>query len=804
MKLTIDWGIDLGTSNSAGAILVDNDLAVIKNELREEITPSVVSVRSNAGADVVQVGKPAKQRLQMKDGSRAVAMEFKPHMGQPGWSFAFPGVGTPLSAPALSAHVLRKLRQCAPSIPGAGPMRSAVICVPAAFTNPQYDDTKLAGQIAGFEYVELLAEPIAAALAYAHRAGTEGSRLWLAFDLGGGTFDAALVRGEDGVFAVHDHRGDRNLGGKNLDDEIIQKLIVPTLPAAIQERVKQRSSTEWWALKAEVEAAKCAVSFAPEAPIFTTLGDHTVEYFLRQDDVNELQARLFRRAIDMCRALIQEKGYGAKDVEKVLLIGGPTLSPFLQQMVSTGATTASGFHVEGLGIPIDTAVNPMTAVAQGAALYAAGRQWEAPAVTVAVPSAPSAQGVIVSLKPPAQVSEPEIRISGTLRATDPTTPISTDWRVTVQRLDSTDAVLRETEPVAVSEKGSFTTRLALDPGKNRFRLVVLGGDAETIAVEDGEFTITRGVSSAGKTANQGLGVADQNGKTRFFYQPGDPLGHARRDVFKTTVSLRPGGTDSVVIPIVQGIHEMAHLNRVVYMLRISPEDVGVAIPSGSEVEVELLWREQDYTIVPRARFLDFDVDIEARIDSDQQHRPIADLRAALSSLEREIIDFRRVAAESEVVRGVLGRIEAEEMIETIGTLIDEAASDQQKGSTAETRLTEALLITEPLIDEVNELLQWEKHREHCDDNVRRGKEIVAENESSLSPEWRKRWLELCGHYDDAARAHDFRRLEEIAFGDMPEHFKRNDVLSQRVGGGPAAREGAGQVGSSRHLRGTLG
>ena len=214
---SIRYGIDLGTTNSSIALMVGDRVEVVRNKFNLETTPSVVAFWRESGQTQVEVGQLARQMI-LRDGAR-VAAEFKQNMGDA--SVMFEGLDVRESPHQLSARVVRELCASVKRQVGLPPARAALITVPAAFKNPARDDTQRAGEAAGLVYVELFPEPCAAALAYGRHANAERTPIWLAFDLGGGTFDAALVRAQEGVFTVLDSEGDRHLGGKNLDEAIL-------------------------------------------------------------------------------------------------------------------------------------------------------------------------------------------------------------------------------------------------------------------------------------------------------------------------------------------------------------------------------------------------------------------------------------------------------------------------------------------------------------------------------------------------------------------------------------------------------
>jgi|ERR1035441_2294752 molecular chaperone DnaK len=197
-RTTIDFGIDLGTTNSAIALLKGLSTEIIKNSLQQDITPSAVHLRKNGE---LLVGFHAKETIKtprLDD----TAIEFKRRMGSD-YIYTFDSSGQKRKPEELSAEVLKRLKADAEEKTGEV-IEAAVITVPAAFELHQCDATKKAAQLAGFRESPLLLEPTAAALAYGFQADSKKAH-WLVFDFGGGTFDATIIKTEEGTIHVVNH-----------------------------------------------------------------------------------------------------------------------------------------------------------------------------------------------------------------------------------------------------------------------------------------------------------------------------------------------------------------------------------------------------------------------------------------------------------------------------------------------------------------------------------------------------------------------------------------------------------------------
>ncbi len=212
-RTTIDFGIDLGTTNSEIAVLDKAHVRVVRNSFHDEATPSAVRIDPRG---TVIVGKLAyNQRVADHKNTH---IQFKRLMGSQ-QMLTFHASGRMMRPEELSAEVLKSLRQDATRELGEE-INAAVITVPALFEIPQCDATRRAAELAGIAISPLLQEPIAAALAYGFQAENLDGFLFV-YDFGGGTFDASIIRSVDGRLTVVDHAGDNFLGGKDCDEKLV-------------------------------------------------------------------------------------------------------------------------------------------------------------------------------------------------------------------------------------------------------------------------------------------------------------------------------------------------------------------------------------------------------------------------------------------------------------------------------------------------------------------------------------------------------------------------------------------------------
>ena len=366
---TINFGIDLGTTNSLIAKFDKGTVEVFKNPTGfKETLPSVVGFRNNR----ILVGEQARAFVERDP--KNVVSRFKRKMGTTE-TFKIASLSASKSPVELSAFVLKELKAFIHS--GEKP-EAVVLAIPASFDTVQSNATKEAGYEAGFKQVVLLQEPIAASLAYANKekdADLKNSQ-WIVYDLGGGTFDVALVRIIEGELTVVDHEGDNYLGGSDFDAMIVEHLIVPNLKRlanfgehlADMRSEKGKYNRLWNILLHKAEEAKVTLSTKTSADIDFDVEDEdgkTVNC-LMEITRSEFEA-LIKEAVDstanMLKQILTRNSLRGEDLEFVLMVGGSTYVPYVRQRIE-----------ELLGIKVNTAIDPTNAIAIGAAYFAATKE----------------------------------------------------------------------------------------------------------------------------------------------------------------------------------------------------------------------------------------------------------------------------------------------------------------------------------------------------------------------------------------------------------------------------------------------
>ncbi len=345
-------GIDLGTTNSCVAVMEGGEAVVIPNSEGNRTTPSVVGVNNSGERLVGQVAK--RQAITNPDNTVA---SIKRHMGT---DYKATLSGKQYSPQEISAMILQKLKADAEAYIGET-VTQAVITVPAYFSDSQRQATKDAGKIAGLDVLRIINEPTAAALAYGVDKDDSDQKI-LVFDLGGGTFDVSLMEIGDGIFEVLATSGNNHLGGDDFDKKIIDW--------AIQEFKAQTGidlsgdKTAMQRLKEAAEKAKMELSTVTTSninlPFITMDGNGQPQHLdltLSRAKFDDLTADLVEKTIVPSRQALQDAGLSAGDIDKVILVGGSTRIPAVQDAVKklTGKEPFKG-------------INPDECVAIGAAI----------------------------------------------------------------------------------------------------------------------------------------------------------------------------------------------------------------------------------------------------------------------------------------------------------------------------------------------------------------------------------------------------------------------------------------------------
>ncbi|MFZ4856115.1 MAG: Hsp70 family protein [Desulfuromonadaceae bacterium] len=601
-RTKIDYGIDLGTTNSAIARNDFGTITIIKSAEAQQTdtTSSCVSYdkkqQNRVGHNALNSRNKAAEdafkhymKGERNNSPENSYIEFKRTMGDDTQYFSS-NMNRGFSSEELSAEVLKKLKSF---VRDEDEVRSAVITVPAMFQQPQIDATQRAAELAGFQYCELLQEPIAACIAYGLSAKrTDG--YWLVFDFGGGTFDAALMKVVEGIMRVVDTSGDNHLGGKDIDYAIIDEILIPYLAeeyclddtlADDRGRMLCRD-----ALKSVAEETKIALaSKGSHAAYSEDVGDDEngeemiVDRTISLSEFESAAVPIIQRSIDITKKLLERNNLSGKNLETVVLVGGPTFLQTMRRMLK-----------EQISTNIDISQDPMTVVARGAALFA------------------STKDIPTDL----QIRD-KTKIQLKLKYPETTVETEEKLGVKVERGLTTGEVPQKVfVEVARNDKGWSSGRIELEgdaeiidlhllPGKaNGFTVALFDDKGNQFPCEPSTFTIIPEIKFPNATLTLHLCIeAVHTGKGKQCIVPIPGLEKNKsllakgKDTYKTQKDIRPGNkSDQIHIPLLNA--------EVPYSRAFPDERAGTFIITG-----ELL-----------PQFLPKDSDVELTVTVDESRR----------------------------------------------------------------------------------------------------------------------------------------------------------------------------------------
>lgn len=575
--LKIDYGIDLGTTNSAICRMEKGQPVIIRSDCNVDIMPSCVSFNQKGSE---RVGQLAYNSMN-SDKRRATKswhieasntyIEFKRTMATD-TKYVSSHMKRDFSSEELSAEVLKTLK----SFVTDETFSSVVITVPAKFTVNQKTATMEAAKMAGFKRCELLQEPIAAAMAYGLSTDSKNG-IWMVFDFGGGTFDAALIKVEDGIMQVFDTEGDNYLGGKNLDYAIVDKIIIPYLQEnyAIDNYLSDKQKKEILrdAMKTYAEEVKNQLSFKDHEDIISNLGELgedengeeiELDITVNQADAFNVIRPYFQKAVDICKNLLERNHLNSSQLDKLILVGGPTHSPLIRQMLKEQITPN-----------VDTSIDPMTAVATGAALYASTLDAEVSDDDLTVETVKLEVGYeATSVETTEWVS---VKLSADAKQNN----------VFVELVRSDKAW--SSGKMDIDKNGNVIEVNLLEGRPNSFDVVCYDTQGNTLPCFPNEITIIQGTrpGAAPLPYNIGIAVWDSNKERAVFrmargLEKNKPLpAIGVINDLHTTAQLRPGlDNDVVTIPVYQ-VDDFSEAEKRPVSLY---EHVGDVVITGDEVE----------------------------------------------------------------------------------------------------------------------------------------------------------------------------------------------------------------------------
>ena len=574
-------GIDLGTTNSAICSYDGSDTRVWKSPQQNDVTPSAIYIDRRGNK---QVGFNAYNMApQSPDNS---AMLFKRLMGT-STPINLPAVNMTMTPEECSAEILKVLFGYLPEEIRNDPDTGTVITVPAAFNQMQKDATMQAASMAGLGKVALMQEPVAAVMSVMRARNTDG--MFLIYDLGGGTLDIAIAESLGGRVNLLAHGGIAMCGGRDFDRVLVDNVVRPWLlenfdlpeDFSVNPSFKSLIRLATWATeraKIELSAREDSViSLSETEARVRDLSDNEVylDIPLPRDTYDNLIAERVGESIESARETLNKAGLSPHDLERIVFVGGPTNYKMLRDKVA--------FE---LGIPGSTDVNPMTAVAEGASLFAESIDWGSQNR-----SRKNTRGQISS------GGGLELSFNYIARTPDVKAKIAVQLAGQVAsgsefQIDSVDTGW--TSGRMPLKHGATLDVSLTKTGENSFKVFVFDSVGGPIALEQDSIVITRTaatVDAIPASHSIAIAVLDKVGGPQvleYLVKSGDSLPKKGSKTFKAAESLKAGSTGSLNFALWEGeIEDPITDNRPIGVLKISGSDFddGV-IPAGADLECE--------------------------------------------------------------------------------------------------------------------------------------------------------------------------------------------------------------------------
>jgi molecular chaperone DnaK len=679
-RLKIDFGIDLGTTNSGIAVYDNGKTKIYRTDTQRETMPSCVMVTKKGfmvgDKAFAQLAKDKKKSSVNPDFVSNIFIEFKRTMGN---SIKYKtDTGSELSSEELSAEVIKTLK----SYVDDENVKSAIITIPAAFEMNQINATKKAAELAGLEYVELVQEPYAAAIAY----GVESSNkngYWLVFDFGGGTFDSALVKVEDGIIKVIDTEGDNFLGGKNLDEAIVENIFIPylqnkfSIDSILDDAENLNTFKQMW--KPLAEDAKNQLSYKEEYPILTNLYDEygeddegeefEIDLTITRDELKVIIAPFIQKAIDFCKVLLKRNNLSGNNLDELILVGGPTLSPIVREMLEQQIKKPN------------TSIDPMTVVAQGAAIYASSIN----NIIDAGPGDPD--------KVQLHIDYESMVVGGETFVTIKTKEADKIVFAEISRGDNAFT----SEKVELNNIGEVVELTLVENENNIFTIQVYNEKGDKLECEPKSFSIKEGTVAGGAPLPHSIciEVIDKLTKKKIL----KPLVGLEKNktlpatgIFndlKSKKQIRPGMDDFIDIPIYQGEpFTKAVLNNHVSTIRITGNDLPVLLAENSlaNLTIEI---DRSNIMSGKVNFIDIDFEMPFEVNTneselteewlDEQITETANILDDLEFAKKEEVkkDLEKVKTIFENKKTEAGRLEARSELQKVAKVIDEIESKNE-------------------------------------------------------------------------------------------------------------------------------
>jgi len=583
----VNFGIDLGTTNSLIAKYDNNKVQVYKNPVgQKETLASVVAYRPER----ILVGDKAREYL-AKDAVNVFG-GFKRKMGTDEKYYVV-NLDENVTPAELSTLILRELKKF---VPPTESVEAAVITIPASFDSMQSNATLKAGLDAGFKEVFLLQEPIAASLAFfnAGSAVEKPNGYWLVYDLGGGTFDVALIKSTDEGLKIADHEGNNFLGGMDFDFAIIDKIIIPEIirQTGIENfeeefRVKYgQYEMLYYQVMYYAEEAKKELSQAPATVIEfgAILNNINYDFYITitRENIDKIFTPIVNETIKLLHKVVANNGLAVTDINQIILVGGSTFLPQVREQLTLQT-----------GIPLNYSIDPTTSVAAGAAFYAGNKYYEPAAAVTSIE-----EKIVDDLLATVDFSPADVQVNvnytSSSRDKEEVLLITSHGELDNKyyRISRADGGFDTGFVILKSKKTEF---LPLIPGiNNLFVLSVYDGDSNEITSLKKEIAIQQGMYNIdGQPLPHDIcfeidDVENKTTKLEVIFDRNSLLPQKRTLYREISKTVKKGSKDTIVINILEGDkNSRPSSNLTIGCILIEGKDLESDLIKGSDIEIQI-------------------------------------------------------------------------------------------------------------------------------------------------------------------------------------------------------------------------
>jgi molecular chaperone DnaK len=746
----IEIGIDLGTTNSEVAVRLKNgEVQIVKNIYHDEYTPSVFGIDKALNK---VIGKKSYESLYKNasiDDFDNTKAEVKRLMGTSD-KVNFPRISKELSPEEISSEILKTLKEDVLRKYPNTPTNGVVITIPAYFSTLQAEATKRAGNLVGFKHVVLIQEPIAAAISYGFM--NSQNENWLVFDLGGGTFDVALISSKDGALTVLGHNGDNFLGGKDFDWAIVDKVIVPKLLEQYSlndfSRGNKKYRSVFSRLKYFAESCKMVLSQVDEHNLtIEGIGndDTGKEIYLNikllRSEFESIIKQFIDKAIDLSRETISESGVKQSSVSKIVLVGGPTMIPYIRNRLS-----------EDLQLEVDTSSDPLTAVAKGACIFGASQT--IPMEFIEPIDSTKDESINIKLNYEAMTADDEETITGIIDI-DPEQ--ASNYSIQIQ---SEGGFFSGKKLILKNSK--FLETLSLEKNKSNLFWVYLYDDSgNPIKTNPEHFTITHGMSISGAPIPHsiGVGVAKKDftkssvvltEEFEKIFEKNSILPLKTTKTYKTARKLTKGDNNNALpIKVREGESMVPDQNNFICDLKLTGEKLPYDLPEGSDVDITISVSESRVVTVDAYIPL-MDLIFSARATVHAENLSIDEIESQLNEQKDRLSLIDTQADKNQMSR-------VENLVESISNSLTTAKVDEDEKRKADSQLRELKIKLDSLHSE-NKFPQLQKEFYEIIENIDK---VSSKDETEENTRFKEQFDSIKSEGEAAIKNNDHVLLSKV-------------------------------------------